>query len=1113
MTVGDDSGNIGYDKSDSFGSISTSGKFGYAPWNPPHKHHVDRGSYYTVEAINYYVFEGNSILTVAIDNANEIANGPGNVTLWLNNQSVELRSTALFIGGNSWEFSSGRDWVPKLDWSEDDEVKVALVYERRLPSAPENVSVTAPPGEVGTLEVSWDAADDGTFPIECYLVEFRHPSGEAKKRKQSYPGSRGTGKGCGDTPPTSVTRTDLEPDVRYEVLVQALSGDGFSEWSDMKTARASRERALGARFVSPPERHDGTNRIKVRVAFSEAPENVGADGVEVEGGAVTSVSPVGGNAPGGAGNRSAGGRNAGREDREVVWEFEIEPDSDGDVTVSLDAGRPCGEPGAICTADGRSLSEGISTTVEGPDTGPAGLTASFEDVPAAHDGESAFTLRIASSDRLSMMNGRRLREDVVAVSGGRATSAGRVNRRRDLWRLTVEPDSLADVTVTLAAGAACGTPAAVCTKDGRALSNTIWATVRGPVGISVADARVEEGDGALLAFVVTLSRAASGTVTVDYATADGSAHAGVDYRAASGTLTFRAGESSKTVEVAVFDDSHDEGEETLTLTLSNVSGGHLTDGEATGTIDNADPLPRALLARFGRTAAVHVVEHVEERLAAPRAPGIEGRVAGRALRPGMERELALSVLSQLGSASGVHPVGMGSHGPMAGSRAGGMGSLGTPVRAAGGSMMGVVSGLGATAGPLGGAAGPDGGLTGGGLLQMGLGGGDLLTGSAFAMNRETRHGGILSFWSRGARSSFAGREGALSLGGDVRTTMAGADYAKGPLVAGLSLSHSRGLGEYAGVAGGQVTSSVTGLYPWLGYKATERVTVWGVAGYGAGGLRLMPQGGPALEAGLSMAMAAAGTRGELVAGGAGGFALAFKADALWVGTATDGVDGPAGRLQATDAAVTRFRTGLEGARTYTLAGRLSLTPSVEVGLRHDGGDAEIGAGMDMGAGLIVSDASTGLAVDVRVRTLVMHQAEGFRERGMAVSLSYNPTPQTPLGLTARVAPSWGGEATSGAEALWGRETMAGMAHGGVADGTRLNAEVGYGLPVGRRFVGTPRVGVSTSEYGHAYRLGYGLTVAQRGAMHVELGVDAHRRERPTQGGVDTGVLGRAALGW
>ena len=147
--------------------------------------------------------------------------------------------------------------------------------------------------------------------------------------------------------------------------------------------------------------------------------------------------------------------------------------------------------------------------------------------------------------------------------------------------------------------------------------------------------------------------------------------------------------------------------------------------------------------------------------------------------------------------------------------------------------------------------------------------------------------------------------------------MFGADYAKGPLVTGLSLSHSRGLGEYAGVAGGQVASSVTGLYPWLGYKATDRITVWGVAGYGSGGLWLTPDGGPALESGLSMAMAAAGTRGELVSGGAGGFALAFKADALWVGTSIDGVDGPAGRLKATEAAVTRFRTGLEGSRAYT----------------------------------------------------------------------------------------------------------------------------------------------------------------------------------------------------
>ena len=48
----------------------------------------------------------------------------------------------------------------------------------------------------------------------------------------------------------------------------------------------------------------------------------------------------------------------------------------------------------------------------------------------------------------------------------------------------------------------------------------------------------------------------------------------------------------------------------------------------------------------------------------------------------------------------------------------------------------------------------------------------------------------------------------------------------------------------------------------------------------------------------------------------GGFGLAFKADALWVGTGIEGVDGPEGHLVATDAAVTRFRTGLEASRGY-----------------------------------------------------------------------------------------------------------------------------------------------------------------------------------------------------
>ena len=82
--------------------------------------------------------------------------------------------------------------------------------------------------------------------------------------------------------------------------------------------------------------------------------------------------------------------------------------------------------------------------------------------------------------------------------------------------------------------------------------------------------------------------------------------------------------------------------------------------------------------------------------------------------------------------------------------------------------------------------------------------------------------------------------------------------------------------------------------------------------------------------------------------------------------------------------------------------------------------------------------------------------------------------------------SWGGDARSGADAMWGRETMAELAHNGAVNGTRLDTEIGYGLPLGNRFVGTPRAGVSTSEYGRDYRLGYGMQVLEQGKLNLQL---------------------------
>ena len=116
--------------------------------------------------------------------------------------------------------------------------------------------------------------------------------------------------------------------------------------------------------------------------------------------------------------------------------------------------------------------------------------------------------------------------------------------------------------------------------------------------LSIGDASVTEGDSgtsATLTFTVTLDPAATLPVTVDWKTADGTATAGADYTAGSGTLTFESGDASKTVTVTVTGDDADEPNETLTVTLSNESGATITDATATGTITDDDGPPAVTL--------------------------------------------------------------------------------------------------------------------------------------------------------------------------------------------------------------------------------------------------------------------------------------------------------------------------------------------------------------------------------------------------------------------------------------------------------------------------------------------------------------------------------------
>ena len=734
----------------------------------------------------------------------------------------------------------------------------------------------------------------------------------------------------------------------------------------------------------------------------------------------------------------------------------------------------------MCTADGQALSSELEHSVPGP--APQGqqevlepLTASFSSVPGEHDGSSAFTFRIAFSADLNISYVT-LRDQALTVRGGTAKKARRVDGRKDLWELTVEPSGSGAVTVRLPAGS-------LETSDGRGLERSVSATIAGPVGISVDDAQVREAPGAMLDFTVSLSRAASASVRVDYATSDGTAAAGSDYTARSGTLTFTAGETSKTVSVPVLDDAHDDGGETLTLTLSNASGARIDDARATGTINNDDPLQRAWLARFGRTAAEHVLDGVQARLSAPRNAGMEASLAGQSIRG-----RAFETVPEQYAAMHAHDGAAAWDGLESFSHwmANGIDEAGI-----GGSMAGRMNARNDAA---------DSGSAMAGRMNAR----NLTTGSAFALTADMEGGSSVAVWGRGAYSGFSGQAHDVALDGEVATAMLGTDYAAGRWIAGLSLSFSEGDGTYR-LDGreGALNSSMTGLYPYVGYDITDRLSAWGMAGYGRGDMTLtLLDSTEAIRTDIGLTMGAMGARGELVPRTeAAGFGLAVTSDVLVVSTTSDAAAG----MAAADADVSRLRLGLDGSWLVQFDGGASITPSFEIGMRNDGGDAETGFGVDIGGGLAFANAQSGFGFEVNARGLLAHEDSDFREWGVSGAFRFDPNPSSELGLSLSVGPSWGASPTGGVNALLGRETMTGVAlDGATPQGGRLGTEAAWGFPAfGGRYTGTPYLGLGLTEAGRDYRFGWRLGAVDIEALQLSLGLEGTRREsdgRPAEHG-------------
>jgi alpha-tubulin suppressor-like RCC1 family protein len=109
------------------------------------------------------------------------------------------------------------------------------------------------------------------------------------------------------------------------------------------------------------------------------------------------------------------------------------------------------------------------------------------------------------------------------------------------------------------------------------------------VSASVSDVTVVEGDAGAnkVSFTISLNRASSGTVTVNYKTVDGDAHSG-DYTPKTGKVTFLAGQLSKSIVVSIAADSINEGDETFGLDLTQSTGAALHQSIGTATIEDND---------------------------------------------------------------------------------------------------------------------------------------------------------------------------------------------------------------------------------------------------------------------------------------------------------------------------------------------------------------------------------------------------------------------------------------------------------------------------------------------------------------------------------------------
>lgn len=177
--------------------------------------------------------------------------------------------------------------------------------------------------------------------------------------------------------------------------------------------------------------------------------------------------------------------------------------------------------------------------------------------------------------------------DYTATSGTLTFAAAEMSKTVSVGTIDDSSVESSEIVLLNISGATGGATISTSQASGTISDNDTYP----PPSFSISNAAAVT-EGGTLVYTVTKTSPVSFAYSVDYATANGSAAAGSDYNAASGTLSFAVGETSKTISVTTIDDGAYEAAETVLVNLSNATGGAtIVDTQGSGTINDNDVPP------------------------------------------------------------------------------------------------------------------------------------------------------------------------------------------------------------------------------------------------------------------------------------------------------------------------------------------------------------------------------------------------------------------------------------------------------------------------------------------------------------------------------------------